>query len=170
MRRLMRQQGQVCPFFILTMTGLGTLPLTYNLLKPSKGASAPPARRPPAHGVQNSRAPRPASRPTSNRPSTTSFKRRRPSNGGGSGASSASSPRSSATPSWATWCTSSSSLSASCLRSGTPTRSWASGGYGLLNHVSACCDAPTNASPSPPPKRPSRSSTADSHYSSTRTR
>jgi preprotein translocase subunit Sec63 len=32
-----RHQGQFFPFFILTLTGLVTLPLTYNLLKPSKG-------------------------------------------------------------------------------------------------------------------------------------
>ncbi|KAJ5624978.1 hypothetical protein N7510_001287 [Penicillium lagena] len=30
------EQGQFFPFFILTLTGLVTLPLTYNLLKPSK--------------------------------------------------------------------------------------------------------------------------------------
>ena len=30
-------QGQFFPFFILTLTGLVTFPLTYNLLKPSKG-------------------------------------------------------------------------------------------------------------------------------------
>lgn len=32
-------QGQFFPFFILTLTGLVTLPLTYNLLRPSKGES-----------------------------------------------------------------------------------------------------------------------------------
>lgn len=30
-------QGQFFPFFILTLSGLVTLPLTYNLLRPSKG-------------------------------------------------------------------------------------------------------------------------------------
>lgn len=30
-------KGQFFPFFILTMTGLVTFPLTYSLLKPSKG-------------------------------------------------------------------------------------------------------------------------------------
>lgn len=30
-------QGQFFPYFILTLTGLVTLPLTYNLLRPSKG-------------------------------------------------------------------------------------------------------------------------------------
>jgi translocation protein SEC63 len=29
------EQGQFFPFFILTLTGLVTLPLTYNILKPS---------------------------------------------------------------------------------------------------------------------------------------
>jgi preprotein translocase subunit Sec63 len=31
-------QGQFFPYFILTITGLVTLPLTYSVLKPSKGA------------------------------------------------------------------------------------------------------------------------------------
>jgi translocation protein SEC63 len=30
-------KGQFFPFFVLTLSGLVTLPLTYNLLKPSKG-------------------------------------------------------------------------------------------------------------------------------------
>lgn len=34
------RQGQFFPFFILTLSGLVTLPLTYNLLKPSKRSSA----------------------------------------------------------------------------------------------------------------------------------
>lgn len=43
---LTRQQGQFFPFFIVTVAGLVTLPVTYSLLKPSKGArclsSSPP--------------------------------------------------------------------------------------------------------------------------------
>ena len=34
---LIEVQGQFFPFFILTISGLITLPLTYNLLKPSTG-------------------------------------------------------------------------------------------------------------------------------------
>lgn len=32
------QQGQFFPYFILTISALVTLPLTYSLLKPSKGS------------------------------------------------------------------------------------------------------------------------------------
>jgi preprotein translocase subunit Sec63 len=48
-------QGQFFPFFILTLTGLVTLPLTYSLLKPSKGThphSAVPHNGPPNRMLQ----------------------------------------------------------------------------------------------------------------------
>lgn len=32
------EQGQFFPFFFVTVAGLVTLPVTYSLLKPSKGA------------------------------------------------------------------------------------------------------------------------------------
>ena len=35
------RKGQFFPFFILTVTGIVTLPLTYSLLKPNKGLRPP---------------------------------------------------------------------------------------------------------------------------------
>ena len=37
-------QGQFFPFFILTIAALITLPLTYSLLKPSKGLFRQPSQ------------------------------------------------------------------------------------------------------------------------------
>lgn len=41
---LIDHQGHFFPFFILTIAALITLPLTYNLLKPSKGLFGQPSR------------------------------------------------------------------------------------------------------------------------------
>jgi len=36
--KLMKSQGQFFPYFIVTLTSFVTIPVTYSLLKPSKGA------------------------------------------------------------------------------------------------------------------------------------
>lgn len=36
-RELTQSQGQFFPFFVLTIAGLVTIPLSYSLIKPSKG-------------------------------------------------------------------------------------------------------------------------------------
>ena len=43
------EQGQFFPFFFVTVAGLVTLPVTYSLLKPSKGNSQFPISNPAPH-------------------------------------------------------------------------------------------------------------------------